>query len=442
MDTREHYLSVAIAKFAFRHAKYGIVFVRDPITLAEAAKHGLAPLVIYGLTPKGLPLRHIAFAAADRPDSICTFLQRAWREVSVLRGRPDVLRVNRHVASACPGLAEALKRAGVALVVTDGADKKFSASMRNIQDQAMKVGWRIRDVPVTSIETLNAVAAGWSGQYAGREVDENTQRWLAMPIVPLDVDLPDLPWKTGAWLHAWEATLPPAQPRYCYQGDGAVWLITGQPDNPTGADPGDDGGVEADHCVPIDNAASKAKLMVDAWPNPPVEIARAIDVTARELQWFLSEKDTLDDHRFELLALLGVEYIADYGEYEATGPCVLTATNRRRIQAAYDELSHGGDLQFAFEAVPDKGPADPSWRYLVFMACGGLPNIIMVPRGGDVERDQKNFLNFTGIRAISIDLYRDIVATSARACLNPTENVSAMMTFARRRYDQLRDMGD
>ena len=42
-----------------------------------------------------------------------------------LRGLPDTLRVNRHLAAACPDLASSLAKIGVNLRITDSANAKI-----------------------------------------------------------------------------------------------------------------------------------------------------------------------------------------------------------------------------------------------------------------------------------------------------------------------------
>lgn len=54
---REHHFYVAIAKFLFHHPEHGIVSVRDPIKIKDAERYGLSPLILYGLTVAGLPIR-------------------------------------------------------------------------------------------------------------------------------------------------------------------------------------------------------------------------------------------------------------------------------------------------------------------------------------------------------------------------------------------------
>jgi hypothetical protein len=103
---REHHFYVATAKSVFAHDKYGIVLVRDPMSLADAARYGLKPLLLYGITAAGTPIRWSTYSLASEPRSFCSVLQEAWQLAPGLRGRPDVLKVNRHIMAASTSLSQ------------------------------------------------------------------------------------------------------------------------------------------------------------------------------------------------------------------------------------------------------------------------------------------------------------------------------------------------
>ena len=64
---REHHFYVAIAKFLFHHPEHGIVSVGDPIKIKDAERYGLSPLILYGLTVAGLPIRWMTFTPVAQP---------------------------------------------------------------------------------------------------------------------------------------------------------------------------------------------------------------------------------------------------------------------------------------------------------------------------------------------------------------------------------------
>lgn len=65
LSPREHYFYVPIAKFLFHHPEHGIVSVRDPIKTSDAERYGLSPLILYGITVAGLPIRWMTFTSVD-----------------------------------------------------------------------------------------------------------------------------------------------------------------------------------------------------------------------------------------------------------------------------------------------------------------------------------------------------------------------------------------
>ncbi len=73
-EPRIHHLYVATAKYLFAHPKLGIVKILDPITLSDAKRYQLSPILLYGLTVAGLPIRWMTFTPFDAPIAIIDFL--------------------------------------------------------------------------------------------------------------------------------------------------------------------------------------------------------------------------------------------------------------------------------------------------------------------------------------------------------------------------------
>lgn len=436
---REHWLSVAIARHVFAHPDFGIVFARDPFDLTTAERYGLRPIIVYSVTVADIGLRHLAFSAAEKPSSFLNVLQDLWRTSPVLRGRPDVLKISRNVERACPELAECAKQLGVQLTVADGKDKKFAAILRYTHKAVLELFWSIsvsKGTTLNSIADLNAAALSKAesdaryrsqGQHrSGREAAEQAQAWMALPVRPLANTLPqDVPWLGGKWLHAWENDLPPVPALKMLDANGVKFMIHDEEQI-----------LDEDEFLPEDfyDSAKKVKPLVANWPNPPVEIAKALGITLRELNWFAgAEAPLAQSERTRLLSMLGVEKRNFHSYYDCVGPCVLVAKSQS-VTEAYEDISCGGDLKFSFEALPCKGLADPSWRYLVFGAHGQQISIIMVPRGSAIasRMDKTSFMNFRGSQEVPAHIYQDIVASCARACLRPQDNRKEMMAFSDR----------
>ena len=187
--------------------------------------------------------------------------------------------------------------------------------------------------------------------------------------------------------------------------------------------------------APIDlETATSVKHILNCWPNKTVEVARAVGVTAKELKWYVGGRAPLDRTKLsDLLSLVGLEYDSSSDFYQSCGPCVLIAFSPRSIVEAYTSLAHGGDLEFSFEVLPSLIPADPSWRYMLFRACGDMINIIMLPRGGKVAENlnRDSFINFGGSVNVPDNIYRNLVATCGRACKSPLANRHEVERFYR-----------
>lgn len=441
---REHFFYVAVARFVFQHPEHGVVSVRDPIRLTDAERHGLSPLLIYGLSVAGLPIRWMTFSTLSEPKAIQAVLQEAWSQAEGLRGPPDALRINRHVASACPDLASNLARIGVRLTITDTTDKVHPAALRSAQDAAR---W-LRDAGTEGLADHDPILAfcqdaardhrydteGGPQATASREMRQRIEQWLALPVrkagsLPID----SMDWTPGPWLSPQQASVPPEHPRYLHSDGfgGRVWLLDGREH---AADRIEADNVSSDYS--LDEVAELARNLVACWPNAPAEIAAEVGITLRQLQWFMTGRADLDHgarHRFEALLGIGIEEHSGY--FTAFGPYVLIARKPQALEAVYTEISHGGDAN-PWELVPSTGESDPSWRYILINTCGAPPSIVMVPRGDRIaDRLDDLILNFAGSLPVDRSLYQEVLSTCARACQTPSSNIAFMKEFAQR-YEQ------
>jgi len=115
--------------------------VRNTIRIKDAEQYGLGPLILYGLTVTGLPIQRMSFTPVDQPRAFRDVLLEAWRNAEGLRGRPDVLRVSRHLAIASPELTGDMMKIGVQVKVADAREKVLPASLRSAQNSSR---WLLR----------------------------------------------------------------------------------------------------------------------------------------------------------------------------------------------------------------------------------------------------------------------------------------------------------
>lgn len=434
---REHHFYVAIAKHVFEHSEHGVVFSGDTISLSDAARFGLKPLILYGLTVPGTQLQWFSFSDLDNPRSLLGFLIEAWSKGAGLRGCPDILKINKSIADSCPDLKLNLKKLGVEVVIAEKGDKKLSGSLRAAQDEVMRLGWLARNnaKDFYNLGALNAYAHKGHNQHVenkrwswggNKSVREAAEKWMNLPIKEIVApwDSIKIDWEPGQWLSSWEVNAVPIGRRTFRKDDGVTWLIAGGEDV--------DDSSEFEMNAMEEACAEKTKLMMDCWPNKPAEIASALGITAKQLQRFVSKADKLPDEKIDALKeMLGLEESERFYDFDAVGPCVLFGEKPTKIAEVYDLLTHGGDLAYSIEVIPEKGNADPSWRYVIFKACGELPNIIMFARGSNSAEKigDKMLMNFDGLKSIPAIIYREVVSTCAKASRDPHANRKMMYEF-------------
>jgi len=440
---REHHFYCAIAKHVFAHETHGLVLVRDPIRLDDAKDFGLRPMLLYGVTAAGTSIKRLSLSPLEQPQPFSAVLEEAWRSAPGLKGKPDSVKVNRFIADACPRLAKALETVGTRLVVADAQDKRLPSSLRTAQQEALWSGFvsynraRIETVDAFNNECLENHKLRLEHNFwkTGNAVQSaHTEQWLELPHQPLITSIPDSgPWLPGPWLSSWQAALPPSpQRRWHVEENGAAWLLEGAPDSDYD---NDDDDYDADA---FDYLPETAKVLIACWPGKLGEIAAEIGTTQRELQWFLSRRATIPvDSQQRLISLLGLKYRDEYDQFEPRDSLVLAASSLKATIAAYDTISHGGDLSLAFEVVPEDGAADPSWRYVVIQSFSGVPTFIMFARGSAVAEklNASNFINYQGLQPIKKAVYRDLVEACAKACSSAAENRNSAMAFVRRHFD-------
>lgn len=443
---RVHHLYVTIAKYLFVHPKHGIVKILDPITLYDAQRYNLRPILLYGLTVAGLPVRWMRFSPMDAPISIKGFLADAWMHAKGLRGVPDILLVNRHLNAACPLLAEALEPLCVELQVTAPNDKSHPGSLRSAQDSAKyismtsaaaqqeetpldKLGRYVKEEHLLDVLVAKHCHSGKDGL--------KIKQWLEQPFQPMAVALNGnkLDWQTGDWLSSWQKSLPESGPRYFKKdtSEDFIWLMSG-----TNADISD---LSEDEEYSLnDSSTDLIKMLLANWPCKMVDIAKQCGITLKMLNWYLAGTATLPPASlFELKRILGIGIDLKYLRQTVNGPYVLMANKSKALEDFYDEYTDGGDAN-PFEIIPDNTHADPSYRYLLITPNFNLPCLLMVPRGSSIaERIPEILYNYGGIRCVDAKLYRDAVNTCAAVTSNPTNNIAIMSEFASRNQSYWHD---
>lgn len=440
-NQRMHHVHVATARFVFRHPHHGIVFVSDPISLRDAANLDLEPLLLYAVSADGAPIQAIVFSDLRSPLPLSSVLKHSWETASGLRGYPDVVVLSHGLAHAYSGLSLKLEGTGVQVGISESGDRRVAAMLREAQKTIHEIGWwsdtlksRIRTVDDLNLlaELKHNFRMSYSGLQSSHERASRLSEWMAFEPRPLKHDVPDsMDWKPGDWLSAWSKTPVPPSRRAFRLVENAVWLEMEEEDASRK--------IEGDYgYVDMDDAGEKIGIVLKVWPNKASTVANAVGVTLRDLQWFIAGKIEMPRvSRSQLEDMLGVERNDESGGYEVNGPLALVGDASGPMLAAYDELTRGGDVECSLEPVPDSGRPDPSWRYLLVWPCGGLPSVLMMPRGSKAAKslDGEEFINCSGLKVVPEAFYGDMVSACARACVSPAKNKIEMLHFAVRHLE-------
>ena len=434
---RVHHFYVAVAKHVFRHSEHGLVRVPDPISLQDAASYGLTPLLLYCVTVAGLPYRVRYYLDVSSPRDLGEVLSSAWSDAKWLKGRPDKVRVSKHLAKAAPRLEFALASAGVELEIASPKEKSLPAAMRSAQTGYLSFGKGTPRDPLLAAEAAARETdepKEYSSPPSGREMQEAVKRWDALQLrASVRFDEP-LAFDDGDWLRSWETSVPPPRDRFFYTsppdaffGVGNVSLLVGNEGDFDEVDEADeelvlDAGYYREKPSPL------AKAVLSSWPRPLKEVAEFIGVTQKELNWFLSGKADFSGLRWQdLSAMLTMSY-DECGSLDIKGPLVLIARKERDIKDCWNAMTHGGDSN-PCEVVPSSGEADPSWRYVIVNRDNdhGL-RIVMSARGSSLEDLGRSgvAMNSIGRVAIPSEIYASLVQACGSGCASCDANSHAI----------------
>jgi hypothetical protein len=363
-------------------------------------------------------------------------LSEAWGAAVGLRGLPDVVAVSRQLLAAAPELAEMLKSVGVRLnVISSLSSKSLSTAVNAAQNWAHGLACRGPSAGLPNLQALNDAAFAEHQERAGPEEEaagarqERTERsraFLALPhrkVAPLADDTLD--WVVGPWLHAWEEALAAQSARHIETDEGIAYLMA----------------IDEQHAQTqrvFDPERSAANWLVSAWPNPPADLSYAIGVSLCDLNWYLAGKVALEPTAMaQLTQILG--HTGEAGELHPRGPCVLKPRTPAALLSAYEQLCGGAALEFAFECLPSSHEDSSTWRYVIFKACASdACNILMFPHDASgIEDLGVELPGFEGAILFNASVYRDLVASCARACVDALANRREAREFGERHHSYL-----
>jgi hypothetical protein len=123
------------------------------------------------------------------------------------------------------------------------------------------------------------------------------------------------------------------------------------------------------------------RRLIGAWPDTYAGVARQIGATETQLRAYIRGRPVLaPSSEHALMDVLGLRWEQDYPYVEVVGPCLLVGHSILAADRAYTEVSHGGDLDFAAEVIPEASDPNPEWHLIIMQTCGVYPSFLLIPR--------------------------------------------------------------
>lgn len=406
----KHSFNLQISYHVFFSSVHGFVSSTVPLRCNDAVSFGLVPVLLYRVES---PRNHFSFSqigCIDRPLDPLEFLVSAWRAQPYLCGFPSLLDVSANLDEAIPGLATLF--AGLGIRLMDKREKRdwFDVSMRYVQAgvSARLVVQNSGDC-IRNQEAVNRLLQKAAGQprmtdgygkpmpeprMISRVPDEffRTSRTFIRLLSDQERSLQMFgvgqagiaPWK-HALVCAQKYGIPSLKPAALrddivmdvleHRMAHGAGVMRARPDF-AGRDPLEDGFIA--------DVIDFAPDILACWPGGAKLMCEEYGIDRNELEALLAGQSVAGDRLVEDVCNV-LAFTWRDGHVEAGGGRVLVACSREAAIAVYNRFSHGGDLEFAAELLPDDRQPDSEWRLFLFWACGGEPTLLVFQRGAASE---------------------------------------------------------
>lgn len=330
---------------------------------ASRTERGLHPILIYSVVAPGFSRYVRMLVDARRPIPISQFLSYAWSAEAAF-GLPMSVQAKASLLEHDRGFVKWIGSLGIA-VETAASINCINAFERASQKLQGPIYWssrRSRAKPV-AIDAANAAlldhdafsafvggARKSMDQYNYKSWNKREKRYCTKASISND-------WSPAAIVEHPKATL---DPELAIRRHERRTLVPGIND------------------------------ILSMWPNGRAAILKDLGIPSQEFDpWVHGQCHLRPEHFSSIDALLDLEYMdARYVEEEVWrmgGGYLLLASLRARTVSAYDVLSHGGDLEFAFEIVGPSGER-PASRVLIFAPVREDATIMLFRRGTPAEK--------------------------------------------------------
>lgn len=399
-DAEQQFLTVALAK-GIGLSPGGVVHALDDVeSLSEA---GLRPLLVVSLVAPAYCSYLRTLVDPSNPVAISGFLQNAWSSEMEF-GMPLSLSIKESLLAADRGFAAWVRAQGIEIVLPANT-KSINAFERTSRDVSHPATWcpdagvSPKDYP-RSLQDCNEgllyhdrfiIGSALHIQYS---MDQHTyMAWRRR----------ELRYCLGAPVaDDWDASViqrkESARPRTGFAVARSDDVDTLQVDG--------------------------IKDLVAMWPGGSAAFFKGLSVTKRDFDFWASGRAHLTEEEIrEVFTRAGVRYDEEIDDFQLSSGYLLQATTKGNVSALYTELSHGGDIEWAFEV---RGPSGeiPPMRIAVFGHCGGLPNILLFERGSKAETvlDSRALINFGHPIMVPSEVWEDVLSiiASKDTYLDPT----------------------
>lgn len=139
MKKLRHFFSIQKSKTVFWNEKYGVLRCHDRLSNAE--KHGLTPLLVYGICVDGLPLSNVYYSPPNQPVAAQDFISLFWttdfnlEQLAHIVGIPDTLVIDKRLNGVLhDSFLNWLNNTKVNYVYSESQDKTFTSKTRLFQE--------------------------------------------------------------------------------------------------------------------------------------------------------------------------------------------------------------------------------------------------------------------------------------------------------------------
>lgn len=341
------------------------------------ADAGLSPLLVYSLVAPAYRSYFRLLVDPANPVPLSQFLHDAWSP-RMAWGMPLTLQVKASLLASDRGFASWVEQQGIELQLPSQT-KSINAFERVSRDVLWACCWPSKPGGVHLDRLPHTLSECNMGMAAYDSYDAQSLLRLSSSMDQLTFD-------------AWRER----DKRFCVSSPVVDDWIPAAVELKDAVRPRPGYAIDPDEDEYVPPAVEGIKELLAMWPGGPSAFFKGLNVKKRDFEFWASGRAHLAASELsEVRRRAVVRWRDDYDDWELGSGYLLLATTPRQVSVLYDVLSHGGDLEFAFELLGPRGEALPM-RIVLFAHCGGFTNVMLFERDGRAELllDRGKLLNF------------------------------------------------